>query len=131
MVKPVAKAGSKTSFKKPGAKSAPVKKSTSTTSSSVAKKASGGAHFRKGKGKKAAGEDEDMSDFEEVAMSDSDVDMEDSLVPRKKPIANLDLDDLMGETIEEEEEFIANANLVSIVRRDTEHGFLIERRVLQ
>jgi ATP-dependent RNA helicase DDX54/DBP10 len=124
MVKPVAKAGSKASFKKAGAKSAPAKKSAaSATTSSAAKKSSGGAHFRKGKGKKAAGDDEDMSDFEEVAMSDSDVDMEDSLVPRKKPMANLDLDDLMGETIEEEEEFIASANMVSLEWRDTKHCF--------
>ncbi|KAF9138655.1 ATP-dependent RNA helicase dbp10, partial [Linnemannia schmuckeri] len=110
------------SFKKPGAKSAPIKNSTSTTSSAT-KKSSGGAHFRKGKGKTAAGDDEDMSDFEEVAMSDSDVDMEDSLVPRKKPIANLDLDDLMGETIEEEEEFIANANMAANKKHKKSGGF--------
>ncbi|KAF9921627.1 ATP-dependent RNA helicase dbp10 [Linnemannia zychae] len=120
MVKPVAKAGSKASVKKPIAKAGSAKKSTSTT-----KKSSGGAHFRRGKGKKGAvdDDDEEMSDFEEVAMSDSDVDMEDSLVPRKKPMANLDLDDLMGETIEEEEEFIANANMAANKKHKKSGGF--------
>lgn len=73
-----------------------------------------GASTQNRRGNKAATE-EDLSDFEEVAMSDSDVDMEDSLVPRKRPAANLDLDDLMGETLEDEEEFITNANIVSAV----------------
>jgi hypothetical protein len=39
--------------------------------------------------------------------------MEDSLVPRKRPAANMDLDDLMGETVEDDETFINNANIVS------------------
>ncbi|KAF9118912.1 ATP-dependent RNA helicase dbp10, partial [Mortierella sp. 14UC] len=124
MVKPVAKAGTKAGFKKPGVKSAPTKNSASTNSASKKSTGAGGAHFRKGKGKKGTADDEELSDFEEVAMSDSDVDMEDSLVPRKKPMANLDLDDLMGEgAIEEEEEFIANANLAANKKHKKSGGF--------
>lgn len=79
-------------------------------------------HFRKGgKNKK---EEEEVSDFEEVAMSDSDVDMETSLVPRKKPsTAAFDLDDLMGDNVEEEEEFIATANLIANKKHKKSGGF--------
>lgn len=81
----------------------------------------GATHFRKGgKNKK---EEEEVSDFEEVAMSDSDVDMEASLVPRKKPSAAFDLDDLMGENVEEEEEFIAAANMTANKKHKKSGGF--------
>ncbi|KAF9376807.1 ATP-dependent RNA helicase dbp10, partial [Podila verticillata] len=83
----------------------------------------GATHFRKGgKNKK---EEEEVSDFEEVAMSDSDVDMETSLVPRKKPsTAAMDLDDLMGDVnVEEEEEFIANANMNANKKHKKSGGF--------
>ncbi|KAI8362840.1 P-loop containing nucleoside triphosphate hydrolase protein [Mortierella sp. GBAus27b] len=56
-------------------------------------------------------------------MSDSDIDMEDSLVPRKRPAANLDLDDLMGETLEEEEDFITNANIAANKKHKKSGGF--------
>jgi len=83
----------------------------------------GATHFRKGgKNKK---EEEEVSDFEEVAMSDSDVDMETSLVPRKKPsTAAMDLDDLMGDVnVEEEEEFIAAANMNANKKHKKSGGF--------
>ncbi|KAF9425776.1 ATP-dependent RNA helicase dbp10 [Podila epigama] len=86
----------------------------------------GATHYRKGgKNKKAAEEEEEISDFEEVAMSDSDIDMETSLVPRKKPSASMsmDLDDLMGGSIEDEEEFIANANMAANKKHKKSGGF--------
>ena len=97
----------------------PVKTGARTASRAGAAKPAGKAaagaksHYRKG-GKSKGEDEEEISDFEEVAMSDSDVDMESSLVPRKRPTSSMDLDDLMGEAnVEEEEEFIANANMVS------------------
>lgn len=83
----------------------------------------GATHFRKGgKSKK---EEEEVSDFEEVAMSDSDVDMETSLVPRKKSsTAAMDLDDLMGDdNVEEEEDFIATANMIANKKHKKSGGF--------
>jgi len=105
-VKTGARTASRAGAAKPAGKAAAGAKSASKT---------GGAksHYRKG-GKSKGEDEEEISDFEEVAMSDSDVDMESSLVPRKRPTSSMDLDDLMGEAnVEEEEEFIANANMVS------------------
>ncbi|KAF9999645.1 ATP-dependent RNA helicase dbp10, partial [Modicella reniformis] len=115
----MAKAGNNTTSKggsNPGTKGSI--KSRSTKSGATKKGAS--SHYRKGN---KTTKEEDLSDIEEVAMSDSDVDMEDSLVPRKRPAANLDLDDLMGETLEDEEEFISNANIAGNKKHKKSGGF--------
>ncbi|KAF9913756.1 ATP-dependent RNA helicase dbp10 [Lobosporangium transversale] len=111
---------------KVGAKTGPKTSSKAAvkggTKSSAGKK-NGSPHYRKGKKAVKDDEEEEASEIEEVAMSDSDVDMEDSLVPRKKPMANLDLDDLMGVDLEEEEEFIANANMAANKKHKKSGGF--------
>ncbi|KAF9969077.1 ATP-dependent RNA helicase dbp10 [Actinomortierella ambigua] len=103
------------------AKKAPSSSSSSTATSKKTKKT---GHYRKGQGKVATEDDDsDMSEIEEVAMSDSDVDMEDSLVPRKRPVASMDLDDLMGEDLEEEEDFISHANIAANKKHKKSGGF--------
>ncbi|KAG0224600.1 ATP-dependent RNA helicase dbp10 [Actinomortierella wolfii] len=103
------------------AKSASASKKAASASASKSKKT---GHYRKGQGKVSTGDsDEEMSEIEEVAMSDSDVDMEDSLVPRKRPIESMDLDDLMGEDLDEEENFIAHANIAGNKKHKKSGGF--------